>query len=227
MQYTIHGTTMPVVTLQVTSEEQIYTQSGGMCWMSDTFEMSTNMEGGIFGGLKRAMSGDSMFLTTYTCRAPQGIIAFACSFPGHIKPLELAAGESVICQKNAFLCAERTVSLEMHFRKQLGAGLFGGEGFIMQKVTGPGTAFTELSGEITEYTLQAGQVLKVDTGHVAMFDPTVSFDIEMQKGLKNMIFGGEGLFLARLAGPGRVWLQSMPIQNLAGRLIPFLPKSSN
>jgi len=218
---------MPVVTLQVTAGEQVYTQSGGMCWMSDTFEMSTNMEGGLLGGLKRAMSGDSMFLTTYSCRAPQGIIAFACTFPGHIVPLALAPEQSVICQKSAFLCAERSVTLAMHFRKQLGAGLFGGEGFIMQKVTGPGAFFAELSGEITEYTLEAGQVLKVDTGHVAMFEPSVSFDVEMQKGLKNVLFGGEGLFLARLAGPGKVWLQSMPIQNLAGRLIPFLPKSSN
>lgn len=227
MQYTIAGTTMQVVTLQVTSGEQIYTESGGMCWMSDTFQMSTNMEGGLMGGLKRAMAGDSVFLTTFTCSAPQGILAFANSFPGQIMPLTLEAGRSVICQKDAFLCAERSVTLEMHFRKKLGAGLFGGEGFCLQKLTGPGTAFTELSGEITEYDLQAGQVLKVDTGHVAMFEPTVSFDIEMMKGFKNVLFGGEGLFLARLAGPGKVWLQSMPIQNLASRLIPFLPKSSN
>ena len=227
MEYSIQGTTMQVVTLQLTAGEQVYTQSGGMCWMSDHFDMATNMEGGLFGGLKRALSGDSMFMTTFTCIAPQGIIAFANTFPGHIVPRTLQDGESVIAQKDAFLCAERTVTLAMHFRKQLGAGLFGGEGFILQKLTGPGTVFTELSGEITEYELQAGQALKVDTGHVAMFEPTVSFDIQMMKGFKNVVFGGEGLFLAYMSGPGKVWLQSMPIQNLASRIIPFLPKSSS
>ncbi|MBD3174794.1 MAG: TIGR00266 family protein [Armatimonadia bacterium] len=226
MEYTLTGTTMQVLTMQVQQGEAIFTESGGMAWMSDTFDMQTNMEGGLLGGLKRAASGESMFMTTYTCTAPQGILAFSNEFPGKIIPLPLEAGESRICQKDSFMCAERSVDLEMHFRRKLGAGFFGGEGFIMQKITGPGTAFVELAGEIVEYDLQAGQALKVDTGHVAMLEPTVNFDIVTIKGVKNMFFGGEGLFLAHLTGPGKVWLQSMPIANLAAKISPYIVTSS-
>lgn len=226
MEYTLTGTTMQVVTMQMSQGESVYTESGGMAWMSDTFDMQTNMEGGLLGGLKRGLAGESLFMTTYTCTAPQGIIAFANEFPGKIIPLPLGPGESRICQKDAFMCAERSVTLEMHFRKKLAAGFFGGEGFIMQKLTGPGTAFVELAGEIVEYDLQPGQALRVDTGHIAMFEPTVGFDVVMVKGMKNMLFGGEGLFLAYVSGPGKVWLQSMPIANLAAKIASRIPKSS-
>jgi uncharacterized protein (AIM24 family) len=132
----------------------------------------------------------------------------------------------VIAQKDAFMCAEKSVQIEMHFRRKLGAGFFGGEGFVLQRLTGPGVAFVELDGEIVEYTLEPDQVLKVDTGHVAMFEPTVQFDIEMVRGFKNILFGGEGLFLATLRGPGRVWLQTMPAMNLAKKLAQYLPRST-
>lgn len=223
MQYQIRGTVMQTVDMQLQPGETIYTESGGMAWMSENIEMETGMKGGLMGGLKRSLAGESMFLVDYTCQGGQGLITFCAETPGKIIPLELAAGQSVICQKDAFMCAEKSVQLEMHFRKKLGAGLFGGEGFILQKLTGPGTAFVELSGEITEYELQAGQALKVDTGHLAMYDPTVNFDIVTVKGIKNILFGGEGLFLARVAGPGKVWLQSMPISTLAAKIARYIP----
>lgn len=227
MKYEIRGDTLPVVILTLEEGESIFTESGGMAWMSDGFEMKTNMEGGLFGGIARKLAGETIFMTTYTCKKHNGIIAFASSFPGKIIPLQLSAGQSIICQKKAFLCAERTVKLEIFFRKKLGAGLFGGEGFILEKVTGPGMCFIEMDGEVVEYNLALGEIMKVDTGHVAMFEPTVNFDIEMIRGFTNILFGGEGLFLSTLRGPGRIWLQSMPVQNLAGRLIPYLPSSSS
>ena len=147
------------------------------------------------------------------------------SFPGKIIPLELAEGQSIIVQKDAFMCADKSVDMDMHFRKKLGAGFFGGEGFILQRLTGPGLAFVELDGEVVEYDLQPGQLLKVDTGHVAMFEPTVDFDITMLKGFRNILFGGEGLFLATLRGPGKVYLQTMPMMKLARKILQFLPKT--
>ena len=223
MQYQIRGTTMQTVDIQLDQGETVYTESGGMAWMSGNINMATGMKGGLMAGLGRALAGESMFLVDYTCTAGQGLITFASEFPGNIVPLPLQAGQSIICQKDAFMCAEKTVTLEMHFRKRLGAGLFGGEGFILQKLTGPGTAFVELDGEITEYELQPGQMLKVDTGHLAMYQPTVNFDIVTVSGIKNVLFGGEGLFLAQVSGPGKVWLQSMPAINLAGRLARYMP----
>jgi uncharacterized protein (TIGR00266 family) len=225
MKYEIRGGSLPVVLMELQRGESVFTESGGMGWMTDNFNMETNMEGGLFGGIARKLAGESLFMTTYTCTAASGTIAFPSSFPGKILPMTLGSGQSVICQKKSFLCGERSVNLEIFFRKKLGSGLFGGEGFILQKITGPGLAFMEFDGEVVEYTLGSGEVMKVDTGHVAMFEPTVSFDIEMLKGFKNMLFGGEGLFLARLQGPGKVWLQTMPIQNLAKNIIPFIPPS--
>jgi uncharacterized protein (TIGR00266 family) len=227
VKYEIRGDTLPVVILTLEQGESIFTETGGMSWMSDGFEMKTNMEGGIFGGIARTLAGESVFMTTYTMKKASGIIAFSSSFPGKIVPIHLEAGESIICQKQSFLCAERSVKLSAHLKKKLGAGLFGGEGFILQKITGPGWAFLEIDGEAVEYQLEPGEKLKVDTGHVAIFEPSVDFNIEMVKGFKNILFGGEGLFLTTLEGPGKVWLQSMPIDNLAARLIPFLPSSDD
>ena len=226
MKYELRGDTLPVVILTLEEGESVFTESGGMSWMSDGFEMKTNMEGGLFGGIARKLAGGRLFMTTYTLNRTSGMIAFSSSFPGKIVPIHLDAGESLICQKNAFLCAERSVKLEIHLKKKLGAGLFGGEGFILQRVTGPGWVFLEIDGEAVEYQLNPGEKMKVDTGHVAMFEPSVNFDIEMVKGFTNVVFGGEGLFLTTLKGPGKVWLQSMPIGNLASRIIPFIPSSN-
>lgn len=227
MKYELRGDTLPVVILTLEQGESVFTESGGMAWMSDGFEMKTNMEGGLFGGIARKLAGESLFMTTYTMKKESGIIAFSSSFPGKIVPIYLEAGQSIICQKDAFLCAERSVKLSIYLKKKLGAGLFGGEGFILQKITGPGWCFLEIDGEAVEYQLATGEKIKVDTGHVAMFEPSVNFDIEMVKGFTNIFFGGEGLFLTTLQGPGKVWLQSMPIGNLAAKIIPFLPSSDN
>lgn len=231
IDYQIVGTTMQAVIIQLEPGQTIFSETGGMAWMSGNVVMNTTTGGGgglggMIGGLvKRALSGESLFIVDYTVQAGRGLIAFASEFPGKIVPLHLGAGQSLIMQRDAFMCAEKTVSLDIHFRRNLGTGLFGGEGFILQRVTGPGVAFAELDGEIVEYTLEAGQVLKVDTGHVAMYEPTVQFDVEMIRGFRNILFGGEGLFLATLRGPGRVWLQTMPAMNLAKKLANYLPRA--
>jgi uncharacterized protein (TIGR00266 family) len=228
MEYKVIGTTLQAVVLELDPGETIYSESGGMAWMSGNVVMETSGRGGGLGGMfKRAISGESLFLVEYTSQGGKGIVAFASDFPGKIVPLNLDAGQQMIAQRQAFLCAEKTVTLDIHFRKKLGAGFFGGEGFIMQKLTGPGVAFVCLDGEIMEYTLDPGQVLKVDTGHVAMFEPTIAFDVEMMKGFRNILFGGEGLFLATLRGPGRVWLQTMPMINLAKAIAEYLPRTSS
>jgi uncharacterized protein (TIGR00266 family) len=223
MEYKIRGSIMQVVDVELNAGESVYTESGGMVWMSPNMEMTTNTRGGLMKGLGRMLAGESLFMNTYKCTEGKGLIAFSNEFPGKVIELDLKEGQEIIAQKDAFMFAESSVAMEMHFRKKLGAGLFGGEGFIMQKLTGPGKAFLELGGEITEYTLKEGQVLKVDPGHVGAFEPTVNFDVTMVKGVKNMFFGGEGLFLAQLAGPGKVWLQSMTVNNLASRIIASIP----
>jgi uncharacterized protein (TIGR00266 family) len=223
MEYKIRGSIMQVVDVELNAGESVYTESGGMVWMSPNMEMTTNTKGGLMKGLGRMLAGESLFMNTYKCTEGKGLIAFSNEFPGKVIELDLKAGQEIIAQKDAFMFAESSVSMEMHFRKKLGAGLFGGEGFIMQKLTGPGKAFLELGGEITEYTLKEGQVLKVDPGHVGAFEPTVNFDVTMVKGVKNMFFGGEGLFLAQVTGPGKVWLQSMTVNNLASRILASMP----
>lgn len=228
MEYKVIGTTLQAVIVELDPGETIFSESGGMAWMSSNIAMQTSGRGGGLGGaLGRMVSGESLFLVEYTSQGGKGIVTFASDFPGKIVPIHLGEGQSMICQKTAFLCAEKNVKLEVHFRKRLGAGLFGGEGFIMQKISGPGVAFVCLDGEIVEYTLGPNQVLKVDTGHVAMYEPSITFDVEMIKGFSNVLFGGEGLFLATLKGPGRIWLQTMPTSNLAKAIIPYIPKSSS
>ena len=218
MRYEIKGNSLPVVICDLNAGETIVSESGAMGWMSDNITMDTNMKGGLFGGIGRAFSGESIFLNTFTCSQGSGLIAFPSSFPGKIVSRQLFPGETIICQKGAFLAGEVSVKLETFFRKKLGAGFFGGEGFILQKIIGPGLVFLEFDGHVEEYTLTMGQKLKVDTGNVAMFDASVDFNVEMIKGFKNIFFGGEGLFLSTLRGPGKVYLQTMPIQNLAGQL---------
>jgi len=224
MRYEIKGGSLPVVICHLDAGESFVSESGAMGWMSDGITMDTNMKGGLLKGLGRAMSGESVFLNTFTATS-SGQIAFPSSFPGKIIAKQLQAGEYVVAQKGAFLAGTSAINLEISFRKKLGAGFFGGEGFILQKITGPGLVFLEFDGHVEEITLAAGERLKVDTGNVAMFDASVGYDVAMVKGVKNVLFGGEGLFLTTLTGPGTVYLQSMPIQNLAGQLSRFFSTS--
>ncbi len=223
MEYKIHGTVMQTLDVHLQKGEAIYTESGGMAWMRGDIKMSTGSRGGVMAGLGRMLSGESLFLTTYTCQSANGLVVFTPEAPGKILAIPLRGGQTLICQKDAFMCAEDSVKLEMHFRKKLGAGLFGGEGFILQKVTGPGTAFMEIPGEVREYTLGAGEEMKVDPGHIALFEPSVNYDITRVKGLKNVFFSGEGLFLASMKGPGKIWLQTLPLSNLAAKLARYMP----
>ena len=223
MQYKKSGTLMESVDIHLKQGESIYSESGGMAWMRGSFKMDTSTRGGLGAGLGRMLAGESLFLTTYTCQSQDGLITFTPEVPGKVVDLNLASGQSLICQKDAFMCAEESVKIEMHFRKRLGAGLFGGEGFILQKISGPGTAFVEIPGEVRVIELNAGEIMKVDPGHIAMFEPTVDYDIAAVKGLKNVLFAGEGLFLATLEGPGKVWLQTLPLSNLAMKLSRYMP----
>ncbi|PKN86921.1 MAG: TIGR00266 family protein [Chloroflexi bacterium HGW-Chloroflexi-8] len=227
MRYAISGTVLQSLEVELTQGESLFTESGGMSWMTDGIEMETNTKGGLMSGLGRALSGESLFMTTYSCSAPTAMITFTPEAPGKVLPLLLAPNQMIIAQKDAFMCAQSSVKMEIHFRKKLGTGLFGGEGFILQKLTGPGIVFLEIPGEVKEYNLAAGQRLKVDPGHIAAFDPTVNYEITSVKGLKNIMFSGEGLFLAALTGPGRVWLQTMPLSNLAQALLKYIPTKSN
>lgn len=226
MQYKIFGDNLPAVTIQLNQGESIYTQSGGMSWMSDTITMETNMKGGLMKGLGRMLTGESLFMATYTATQNNDQITITSTFPGKIVPLEVGNGKEYICQKSAFLCAEPGVELSAEVVKGASAGFFGGEGFVLQRLKGSGMAFVELDGSVCDVQLSAGQKLKVDTGHVAIYEPSVSYTVETVKGFKNILFGGEGLFLTCLEGPGRVWLQTMTMSSFASRLIPFLPKPS-
>lgn len=220
----IEGTTLPVLIVNLKPGDRIYSSSGGMSWMTERVEMETNTGGGLGKMFKRALSGESLFIVDYFVNGGEGEVAFSAEFPGKIIELDLAPGQQMIVQKDSFMCAEKEVDVDMHFRKRLGAGLFGGEGFILQKLTGPGMAFVNFDGEIVKKTLAPGETLRVDTGHVAMFEPSVDFDIQMLKGFKNILLGGEGLFIATLRGPGSVWLQTMPMSKLAQRIGQYLPK---
>ena len=221
MQYEIKGGVFPVVVCNLEDGEQMITEKGSMVWMTPNMEMDTR-GGGIGKMFSKAFSGESMFQNIYTARGA-GMIAFGSSFPGKILPLEIAPGREMILQKNAFLASEAGVQLSIHFNKKLSAGFFGGEGFIMQRLSGSGTAFAEIDGELIEYDLAPGQKMVVDTGNVAGFEPTVGIEIEQVPGLKNKLLGGEGLFNTTLTGPGRIWLQTMPISGVAGAIRPFIP----
>lgn len=227
MRYEIQGTILPTLEVYLSNGESMYTESGGMAWMKGNIEMSTNTKGGLMRGLGRALAGESLFMTTYTSHDPEALIVFTPEAPGKVIDVKLEAGQSLICQKDTFMCAQDSVEMKMHFRKKLGAGFFGGEGFILQQITGPGFAFLEIPGEVREYTLQPGETMRVDPGHIACFEPTVHYDISRVKGLTNVLFGGEGLFLATLTGPGRIWLQSLPLSNLAAKLSKYMPTKSS
>lgn len=223
MRYDISGTVMQTLSVTLSPGESVFAQTHGMAWMTDAIEMDTHTGGGMFAGLKRALGGGSFFVTDYSAPRGTGEVAFAPRFPGQILAMKLGGGQSLVCRKETFLCAERGVSLEIVLQQRLGAGFFAGEGFILQKVTGPGTVFLDLSGEVIERTLASGERLRVHAGHIGMQEPSVSTDISMVRGFRNMIFGGEGLFLATLTGPGKIWLQSMPVMNLAEEIARHLP----
>lgn len=221
MRYEIKGGSFPIVVCELNSGEQMITEKGSMVWMSPNMQMETR-GGGLGKMFSKAFSGESMFQNIYTARG-DGMITFGSSFPGQIKAIAIAPGREMILQKSAFLAAEAGVELSIHFSQKLGAGLFGGEGFIMQRLSGTGTAFVEIDGTLVEYELRPGQQLVADTGNVAGFEPGVQMDIQQVPGLKNKLLGGEGLFHTVLTGPGRVWLQTMPICNVAASIRPFIP----
>ncbi|MBQ7557796.1 MAG: TIGR00266 family protein [Lachnospiraceae bacterium] len=222
MKYEIIGGSFPVVECILQANESMITEGGSMVWMSSNMEMSTSGAGG-FG---RLFAGENIFQNIYTAKGGEGLIAFGSSFPGAIEAVDVSAGDWIF-QKQAFLASEAGVKLSVEFRKKLASGLFGGEGFIMQRFSGRGLAFVEIDGALRKFTLGRGQQLQVDTGNVLGFESTVSMDIVPVKGLKNKLFGGEGLFNTVLTGPGEVWLQTMPISSVARSIIPFLPTSSS
>ena len=221
MQYELKGGAFPVVVCQLADGEKMITEKGSMVWMTPNMQMETT-GGGLAKMFSKAFSGESMFQNIYTARGA-GMIAFGSSFPGRILTLEVDAGHEFILQKTAFLASEAGVQLSIHFNKKFGAGLFGGEGFIMQRLSGNGTAFVEVDGELVEYTLASGQQMVVDTGNVLGFDSSVSIDIQQVKGIKNKLLGGEGFFNTVLTGPGRIWLQTMPIAGVASAIQPYIP----
>ncbi|MDF2485906.1 MAG: hypothetical protein K0R46_2074 [Herbinix sp.] len=226
MRYEIVGEPLPVVTCHVNPGETLITERGSMSWMSPNMKMETSTNGGIGKALGRMFSGDSLFQNRYTAIGGEGMIAFASSFPGSIRALEIGPGNNMIVQKSSFLASEASVELSLHFQKKLGAGLFGGEGFIMQKLSGHGIVFIEIDGYAMEYTLQPGQQMVVDTGYLAAMTESCSMEIHTVPGLKNMFFGGEGIFNTVVTGPGKIILQTMPVISVANTLIPFLPTSS-
>ena len=225
MQYEIRGGTFPVVICQLDSGEQMVTEKGSMVWMSPNMQMETT-GGGLGRMFSKAFSGESMFQNVYTARGA-GMIAFGSSFPGRIVALTIAPGQEMIVQKSAFLAAQPGVELSIHFNKRLGVGLFGGEGFIMQRLGGRGVAFVEIDGELVEYELKAGEQLVVNTGNVAGFTEGVRMEIQQVPGMKNKLLGGEGLFSTLLTGPGRVWLQTMPISGVAASILPYIPSGNS
>ncbi len=227
MEYVIQGGNLPVLIMTLQPGEQIVTEAGAMSWKTPNVAMDTNMKGGLGKAIGRKFSGESMFLNTYTCEGGPGQLACASSFPGSIMAFELEAGQSIVAQKNAFLCSTPGVDMQMHFRSKFGVGLVGGEGFIMQRFTGPGKVFLEIDGSFVKYSLNQGQQLVIDPGHVAVQDASVQTEVTRVKGMKNIFLGGEGLFLATLTGPGDVYLQTMTAQNFAGRIIPYLPSKSS
>ncbi|MDR3091376.1 MAG: TIGR00266 family protein [Clostridiales bacterium] len=222
MQYSIEGGNFPVAICQLNQGESMYCQRGAMAWMTPGVKMETSTGGGLAKGLARVFSGESIFVNTYTAESAGQSITFASSFAGQILPVDVGKC-TIIAQKRAFLAAEPSVSMNVTFTKRLGAGFFGGEGFILQKFSGKGTALLEIDGSIVEKTLAPGEELLIDNGYLAAMEETVAFEIRTVAGIKNVVFGGEGLFLGYLRGPGKVWLQTMPMAVLAHEIASMLP----
>lgn len=231
MQARIQGTTMPVLEVELQPNESVYSESGELSWMTGSIQMMTHTQmgggGGLFGVLKRVAGGGSIFMTEYRAMQFPGIVSFATKVPGHIVPIELGQGPEWMIHRHGFLCATPQVTIGVGFQQSLGAGIFGGDGFLLQKVGGVGTAWLELSGELIVKNLAPGEVLRVHPGHVGAFQTSVGFQITMIPGIKNMIFGGDGLFLAEMVGPGAVWLQTLPISRLAHQISEYLPQGES
>ncbi len=221
MKYEVKGAPFPVLECTVEAGETMKCQKGAMVWMSKNMEMATKT-GGIGKIFGKMMTNESMFENEYTAQGGQGMIAFAAGVPGNILAVDLSDGRTVIAQKGAFLASEMGVNMEIHFQKKVAGGFLGGEGFIMQKFSGKGYVFLEIDGSVVEYELQPGQQLVVDTGSLAAMEATVNLDVQMIKGLGNMLGGGEGFFNTILTGPGKVWLQTMPVSGLAGAVQPYI-----
>ncbi|MGL5541577.1 MAG: TIGR00266 family protein [Erysipelotrichaceae bacterium] len=225
MEYQIKGNNVPVVEIKLNQGEKMISQSGGLAWMNDAIKMDTNMRGGFGKSLARMFGGESLFMSTFTATRNDAMVTFASGFVGNILPLQIT--RPIIAQKTAFLCGQDQVNLDVVFTKKFTSGLFGGEGFILQRLSGSGMAFLEIDGDIIELELSSHDRLRVDTGHIAAFEDSVQYNIEVVGGMKNMLFGGEGLFLATLSGPGKVYLQTMNVADLANKLIPYIPRPSN
>ena len=225
MKYEIKGDTLPVVICHLEAGERMITERGSMAWMSPNMKMETSTNGGFGKAFGRMFSGEAMFQNIYTAQGGNGLIAFASSFPGSIKAFEIGPGREMVFQKSAFLASEAGVELAVFFNKKFSSGLFGGEGFIMQKLSGRGMAFLEFDGHVVEYNLQPGQQIVIDTGYLAAMDATCQMDIKSVPGLKNMVFGGEGIFNTIITGPGRVWLQTMPLSGVAAEIMKFMPST--
>lgn len=225
MEYVIEGGAFPVVVCTLQKGETMKNETGAMAFMTSDMKMETNTGGGLLKGLGRAISGDTLFLNFFTAESDNQKIGFSAHSPGKILPIRLTGNATIIGQKNAFLAAEESVDIDIFFKNKLGAGIFGGEGFVLQKFSGEGMVFLEIDGEVIERTLEEGETLLLDPGHVAVMEETVDFDIERVKGAKNILFG-EGLFFTKVTGPGKIWIQTMPISKLAEALIPFIPTSN-
>ncbi len=228
MQYEIKGTPFPVVICGLDAGETVICQKGAMTWMTSNMNMVTNAGNGSLGKLfGRIVTGESIFQNEYTAQGGPGEIAFGSSVPGQILAIPIDASRDIVAQKTAFLASEKYVKMEIFFQKKLSGGLFGGEGFIMQRFSGNGMLFLEVDGSIVEYDLNPGETMLVDTGYLCAMDSTVKIDVEMIKGVGNALFGGEGLFNTKITGPGHVWLQTMPMPQFAGSLAPYLPTQSS
>jgi len=231
MQNRITGTTMPVLEFILENNEAIISEAGELSWMGPSIQMTTHTQfgggGGIFGVIKRVAGGGSIFMTEYRAMGGPGEVAFATKLPGHIVPVEVAPGHEYMIHRHGFLCATPQIQISVAFQQSLGAGIFGGEGFLLQKLSGQGIAWLELSGELVVRDLQPGENLRVHPGHVGAFQSSVSFQITTVPGIKNMIFGGDGIFLASLTGPGRIWLQTLPISKLAHAIEPYIPREAS
>lgn len=226
MKFEIFGGSFPAAEVTLNEGENVITQSGAMAWADNDIEMSTNMEGGFLKSLGRMFSGTSLMFVTHTAKRDNSKITFSSAFPGTIKEFKVDDNHQYFAQKSAFLVADPTVNVDATVNENFWAGLFGGEGFVLQQFTGNGTLLTEIDGSVQELELKEGQSIKVETGHVALFESTVKYDVESVKGFKNIFFGGEGLFLVTLTGPGKVWLQTLTAHDMAEKLIPYLPKQT-
>ncbi len=227
MRYEIKGETLPVAICYLENGETMLTERGSMSWMSPNMQMETATNGGIGKAIGRKLSKESFFQNRYTANGGNGLIAFASSFPGQILAYNVGERGDLVVQKSAFLASEASVNLSMFFQKKLGSGFFGGEGFIMQRLSGNGIVFLEFDGHVVEYTLRHGEQMIIDTGYLAAMEATCEMQIQAVPGVKNMLFGGEGLFNTVVNGPGRLWLQTMPISTVAEEILKFMPKNNN